>query len=245
MFDATDGGPAVAEMAGITGGSFVLNGVTWHHENDVTKLQGQLGEERSRLEKIADHIEFKGEDFADLPTAVWAWGGECNRAGQSLAARHAADDIAYANRIADAAKAELAAIAADVPGDGTLQARDNHFHGLGFLDGHRAASELPPSFPDVKSSEALRFAADVNAAHGYILDAHDLRVIADRLEREQAAKTSREQLVDQVQAQLIDALELTPIASYPPTRPIARALVDHFDITPKSADAGLLKAGEQ
>ena len=72
MFDASDGGPAVAQMAGITGGSFVLNGVTWHHENDVAKLRGQLGEERSRLEKIADHIEFKGEDFADLPTAVWA-----------------------------------------------------------------------------------------------------------------------------------------------------------------------------
>ena len=44
MFDASDGGPAVAEMAGITGGSFVLNGVTWHHENDFEKLRRELSE---------------------------------------------------------------------------------------------------------------------------------------------------------------------------------------------------------
>ncbi len=46
------------------------------------------------LDKIADEIEADdGFSYADLPSLVWKWGGDCNRAGQSLISRHRQEDI--------------------------------------------------------------------------------------------------------------------------------------------------------
>ena len=84
---------------------------------------------------------------------------------------------------------------------------------------------------EIVNSAALPKGVQYTDSFGVV---NDLRLLRDRYEREQAEKDKRDALVDQVQELIIDALESTPIASYPPTRPIARALVEAFDITPKA-----------
>ena len=138
MFDATDGGPAVAEMAGITGGSFVLNGVTWHHENDVAKLK----RERDEAQRTIEAIRGSKETIGMMDLQEWH--------------------------------------------DRALE-----------LESELAEAKASPSLPDVKSPEALRFAADVALSVGWMSTVSRFHVEADRLEREQAAKTAQDHAIEQ------------------------------------------------
>ena len=65
-----------------------------------------------------------------------------------------------------------------------------------------SADERVTSLPALGSVEALRFAADVVAQRGHVVWASEMRVIADRLEREQAAKAAQDHAVEQA-AQVI------------------------------------------
>ena len=186
MFDASDGGPAVAEMAGITGGSFVLDGVTWHHENDVVKLR--LG--------LADWAQKVGVALGNKPGRL-----------SSLTPDQAVEKI--------------------------RKLKDDRLPALG-------------------SVEALRFAADVlqelGDRHGSynVVAPHirSMRVEADRLEREQAAKTARDHAIEQAAqvAYLANNTHDTDVgwdtvheSTREGYRRTCRALFE----------AGLLKAGEQ
>ena len=243
MFDARDGEPAVAEMAGITGGSFVLNGVTWHHENDFEKLRRELSE---WAQKVSYALGGRPGEFNLTPDQADRQIRELTTERDTWmrdALAHCGSMLSMQDELAEA-KAELEAVQAELRELGDAE------YEIGFPVGQTLAQAIrqlkakaSPSLPDVKSSEALRFAADVNAAHGYILDAHDLRVIANRLEREQAAKTAQDHAIEQA-AQVAylannthqsdvdwDAVHESTREGY---RRTCRALFE----------AGLLKAGE-
>ena len=187
MFDATDGGPAVAEMAGITGGSFVLNGVTWHHENDVAKLK----RERDEAQRTIEAIRGSKETIGMMDLQEWH--------------------------------------------DRALE-----------LESELAEAKDSPSLPDVKSPEALRFAADViedTAApplrDGVKRSARDLRREAVRLERELAAETAQDHAIEQAAQVIHEAYGREWCDADEDSRRLSRARAQAL------ADKGLPKAGEQ
>lgn len=103
--------------------------------------------------------------------------------------------------------------------------------------------------PDVNNPEQCRFVSEVSrrlepeVADGYAdwergLTAREWGQRADRLEREQAAKTAQDDLISTITS-LVNGARVVGAET------AVAELLDRFDITPKSADAGLLKAGEQ
>ena len=114
-----------------------------------------------------------------------------------------------------------------------------------------AEAQASPSLPDVKWPEALRFAADVLEATAYPDDQSPhlaartpsgLRKHADRLEREQAAKTAQDHAIEQAAQVIFEAAN--PQTKWDHGAPLSRA---HCRDSAKAlADAGLLhQAGEQ
>ena len=107
-------------------------------------------------------------------------------------------------------------------------------------------TEASPSLPDLKSPEALRFAADVlsnletDADHYHLCN--DLIDLADRFEREQAAKTAQDHTIEQAAQVLFLSAHDLPWGDWQ-NHPGA----DHFRKHARAlADAGLLntKHGE-
>ena len=152
MFDATDGGPAVAEMAGITGGSFVLNGVTWHHENDFEKLRRELSE---WAQKVSYALGVRLGEFNLTPD-------QANRQIRELNASH----IRQAEQI------------------GELKSRSLF------------AADVIDQFYRDTDGESFTEALSWVAAH--------LTQGADRLEREQAAKTAQDHAIEQAARVICD-----------------------------------------
>lgn len=108
------------------------------------------------------------------------------------------------------------------------------------LNAKLAEAKASPSLPDVKSPEALRFAADVAETFDRLRSGDRaipsiFRERADRLEREQAAKTAQDHAIEQA-AQVLCERFGAAVLDGPPPLEYARAL----------ADAGLLntKHGE-
>lgn len=246
MFDARDGGPTPEQVAGITGGSFVLNGVTWHHENDFEKLRRELSE---WAQKVSYALGGRPGEFNLTPDQADRQIRELTTERDTWmrdALAHYGSMLSMQDELA-AAKAELDAVQAELRELGDAE------YEIGFPVGQTLAQAIrelkakaSPSLPDVKSSEALRLAADVlsnletDADHYHLCN--DLIDLADRLEREQAAKTAQDHAIEQA-AQVLWA-RMIPVVTWDSGAPESREY--YREVARHLADAGLLntKHGE-
>ena len=200
MFDATDGGPAVAEMAGITGGSFVLNGVTWHHENDFEKLRRELSE---WAQKVSYALGGRPGEFNLTPDQADRQIRELTTERDTWmrdALAHYGSMLSMQDELAEA----------KAPSNGlTVNPRLVESFVADGVRWIREADDSPSlPEPDVNNPEQCRFVSEVSrrlepeVADGYAdwergLTAREWGQRADRLEREQAAKTAQDHAIEQ------------------------------------------------
>lgn len=127
---------------------------------------------RDILEQVKRTIKVDGVRYAELPKLVHEYGGDCNRAGQSLTARHKQDIIDRYKAESEQRWTELLAALAE-------------------CDHWRAEAEKART-PDAGNPEHWRFAADLIPGHwrlrsGDTAVAGIFRREADRLESEATA----------------------------------------------------------
>ncbi|AXQ63931.1 hypothetical protein SEA_HORUS_79 [Gordonia phage Horus] len=140
-------------------------------ERESVEHASTLDNYRTTLDKIAERIDVEAVPYAELPGKVWKFGGDCNRAGQSLTARHKQDII-------DRYKAE------------SEQRWNELLAALAERDHWRAEAEKART-PDASNPKDLRSVADllervINVRRSPNT-CPDLRAAADRLESESTA----------------------------------------------------------